>query len=149
MRDDRFELALGVAVVDPVPGLAIALQTGGAGASELIAPHAAGNRPISFMFDVTVEGSLADGRPRLLGRVVQGPPGARFVYLCVGQYAGQSESPWSGRVKVPLSDLSWDSIRTLQAGQRLWAEIPGRGRNGGPALASVKLLEPGWTVGPA
>ncbi len=33
---------------------------------------------------------MADGRPRLLGPYVQGPPAGRFVYLCVGQYAGQS-----------------------------------------------------------
>jgi hypothetical protein len=39
---------------------------------------------------VTVDGSVADGRPRLLGPYVQGPPAGRFVYLCVGQYAGQS-----------------------------------------------------------
>jgi hypothetical protein len=94
---------------------------------------------------VTVHGALADGRPRLLGPYVQGPPDARFAYLCVGRYAGQADSEWGGRIKVPLAGLSWDAIEAMAAGGRLAARIQGRSPKGGPALASVPLLAPGWT----
>jgi len=95
---------------------------------------------------VTVDGCLADGRPRLLGPAVEDPPKARFVYLAVGTYAGQTASSWGGRIKVPLGGLSWDQIEVLAAGQRIVARIPGRSPKGGPALASVQLLAPGWQV---
>ena len=49
-----------------------------------------------------------------------------------------------GRVKVPLGGLSWPRIEALEPGQRLEARIPGRGRKGGPALATVPILGPGW-----
>ena len=89
-------------------------------------------------------GALADGRPRLLGPNVQGPPDARFVYLCVGRYAGQADSPWAGRVKVPLGDITWNKIDGVASGGRLTARISGRSPKGGPLLASVRLLASGW-----
>ena len=135
MRPGRFDLPLRIVVDDPVPGLAIVLQRG---ASELV-----GQGP-AFDLDVTVDGAIPDGRPRFLGPCVQGPPAGRFVYLCVGEMAGQVGSPWSGRVKVPLGDIGWDLIEALKPGERLKGRIPGRGRKDGPALATVKLLPPGW-----
>ncbi len=148
MRTDRFELALRITMEDPVPGVAIALQRGGAGKAELVPAAAASPAAITFEFETVVEGALPDGRPRFLGPCVQGPPDARFVYLCVGQLAGQPGSPWTRRVKVPLGGLSWCLIGTLCPGARLEARIAGRARDGGPACASVPLLGPGWRVAP-
>ena len=148
MRADRFELPLRIVMEDPVPGVAIALQRGVAAKAELVRPAAASSAAITFEFEAAVEGALPDGRPRLLGPHVQGPAAARFVYLCVGQLAGQPGSPWTRRVKVPLAGLSWDLIETLAPGRRLEARIAGRGRDGSPACASVPLLGPGWRVKP-
>ena len=144
MRPERFELPIRIVVEDPVPGMAIALQRGQAAKAELVA---AASRPADaavFDLEVTVGGRLPDGRPRLLGLYVQGPPDARFVYLCVGKYAGQADSEWAGRVKVPLGGLGWTEIEALAPGARLVARIAGRSPKGGPALASVRLLPPGW-----
>jgi Family of unknown function (DUF5990) len=144
MRPERFELPIRIVVEEPVPGLAIALQRGHAAKAELAAPTSRSAQAVVFDLDVTVNGRLADGRPRLLGPCIQGPPDARFVYLCVGKYAGQADSEWGGRVKVPLSDLAWAQIEALAPGGRLAARIAGRSPKGGPALASVRLLPPGW-----
>ena len=141
----KLDLPLRIVIDDPVPDLAVALQRGAAVKAELVASPGA---PSTFDLEVVVEGSLPDGQPRLLGPFVQGPPGERFVYLCVGQMAGQPNSPWSGRVKVPLGDIGWESIERLKPGERLEGRVPGRGRNGGPALASVKILPPGWRAAP-
>ena len=149
MRSERFEIPIRILLVDPIPGLTIALQRGQAAKSELLAPARQSAQLLTFDTEVTVDGRLDDGRPRLLGPVVQGPPKARFVYLAVGTYAGQPASPWGGRIKVPLGGLSWNQIESVAPGQRLVAHIPGRSPKGGPALASVQLLAPGWQVHPA
>jgi hypothetical protein len=141
---ERFELPLRIVVEDPVPGLAIALQRGEAAKAELAPPASRSAAAVVFDLEVTVDGRRPDGRPRLLGRCVQGPPDKRFVYLCVGKYAGQAESEWAGRVKVPLGDLGWAQIEALAPGGRLVARIAGRSPKGGPALASIRLLPPAW-----
>lgn len=144
MRSERFDLPLRIVMEDPVADVALALQRGAAARAELVPPADASPHAIAFDLDVVVDGKLPDGGPRLLGPFVQGPPSARFVYLCVGQLAGQPGSMWSRRVKVPLGDLSWTLIETRPPDARLVARIAGRARDGGPACASVPLLPPGW-----
>jgi hypothetical protein len=144
MRREWFELPIRIVVEDPVPGLAIALQRGKAANATLVPPSSRSRDAVVFDLEVTVDGRLADGRPRLLGPCVQGPPEARFVYLPLGRYAGQADSPWAGRVKVPLGDIGGDQIEALTPGARLAARIMGQSPKGGPALASTRLLSPGW-----
>ncbi len=146
MRAERRELALSIVMEDPVPGVAIAVQRGATGKAQIIPPASVSPSALSFELDVVVEGRLSDGRPRFLGPNVQGPPQARFVYLCVGQAAGQIGSAWSRRVKVPLGGLSCEAIEALPSGARLEAHIGGRARDGGPACATVPILPPGWRV---
>jgi hypothetical protein len=143
MRNDRFELPLRIVMASPPKGVAIAMQEG---RDALLPPSATSGHDLIFDFDVVVEGVAADGRPRVLGRVVQGPPLGRFVYVNSGTYAGDGASPWARRAKVPLSTLDWAAIEALKPGQRLEARFFGQDRCGGPACASVKLLPPGWTA---
>ena len=93
MKSGRFDLPLRIVIDDPVPGLAVALQRGASANAQLV-----GQGPV-FDLEAAVDGALPDGRPRFLGPYVQGPPAGRFVYLCVGEMAGQIGSPWNGRVK--------------------------------------------------
>lgn len=146
MRTERFDLPLCIVVEEPVRGLALALQRGQASKATLLPPARNSLAAVAFELEVTVDGSLSDGRPRLLGPFVQGPPDARFVYLAVGKRAGQVESPWDGRVKVPLGGLDWDQIEELPPKGRLVARIAGQSSKGGPTLASVRLLPPGWVA---
>jgi hypothetical protein len=71
---------------------------------------------------------------------VQGPPQERFVYVCVGQV---------GRMKIPLGELGWPLIERLPAGGRIEGRVCGRGRKGGPALATVPIRPPGWQAADA
>ena len=144
MRQGRFELPLRIVVEDPVPGLQLALQRGSSAAAEIVGAAASSGGSLVFELSVSVNGALPDGRPRLVGPFVQGPPADRFIYLCVGEMAGQAGSAWRGRVKVPLGGLTWEIIEALPPGARLEARTPGRGRNAGPALATVPILPPGW-----
>ena len=87
---------------------------------------------------------------RFFGAVAQGPPEGRFVYVCSGTLAGQAESCWTRRAKVPLDGITWRLIeRVLSDGRlRLEARFQGRAGDGGPNCATVKLLEGGWRAVP-
>jgi hypothetical protein len=146
MHPDRLALPLRIVMEHPVPGVAIAIQRGASGKAELVPPAAASAQALVFELDLQVAGALPDGKPRFLGPFVQGPPQARFVYLCVGQAAGQANSPWLRRVKVPLGGLDWAQIEQLAPGARLVARIAGKARDGGPACATVPILPPGWSA---
>lgn len=144
MAESRFELPLRVVLEDPAPGVAIMLFSGGPRDGRLHAPANASPSALVFEFEVTVDGQVSGGAPRLLGPFTQGPPAARFVYLNVGRYAGQSTSEWAGRVKIPLFGITRPDIDALKPGQRLTAHIAGRDKKGRPALASAPILPPGW-----
>ena len=84
--------------------------------------------------------------PRLLGPFVHGPATSRFVYIAVGNFAGQAVAAFGGRMKVPLQDLDWEQIASLGVETPLTARIAGQSPKGGPALATVKLKPGGWTT---
>ncbi len=130
------EVPLRIVVDGPLGAGYLLLQSGGPHDVDLIAPVRGSSEAVVFEFSLSVQGEIPDGRPRMLGPVVQGPPAGRFVYL---NSAGR-------RAKVPLMDISWEMIKQLTPGQRLEAHIAGRARDGGWACASVKLQPPGWVV---
>lgn len=99
---------------------------------------------LRFEFSVGIKGNKP-AAPEFGGPVVQGPPGQRFVYIDIGTYAGQTGTPWSRRLKVPLTGVTWDAIERASAPRMvLEARVPGTAREGGPACATVKPFG-GWT----
>jgi hypothetical protein len=135
-------LPLRIIVVGPPAGVTFALQRG---RDQLEPPVVATPDAVWFDFDVEVADAAANP-PRLVGDFAQGPPGARFVYVNSGTMAGQTESCWTRRAKVPLASIDAELVHETLAhtGTVLQARVFGRSRDGGPACASVKLLE-GWT----
>jgi hypothetical protein len=134
---------LRITIESPVPGVALAIQRG---TDAIVLPlRSTGD---TVVFEVTAEvRQRPDGTTVLAGAVVQGPPSARFLYVTVGTRAGQPNSPWNRRAKVPLIGI--DSAMLAAATQPavvLAARIAGRARDGGPACASVPLLGGGWQV---
>lgn len=80
-------------------------------------------------------------RPRLpnfLGPFVQGPRGARFVYI-------NSGTPWTRRAKVHLSGITWALIRRAK-GKPPETRFAGTARDGGPSCSTVPLLGGGWQI---
>ena len=146
MAPDRFIVPVRIIMEHPVPGVTIALQRDVTARAEWIPAVTTSPEALAFDLQIGVAGSRGDGRPRLLGPFVQGPPAARFIYLCVGRAADQIGSEWNRRVKVPLGGISWELLRELPKEGRLEACIAGRGRDGSPACATVPLLPPGWRI---
>jgi len=138
-------LALRITVVEPPTGTAWALQLG---RDALVRPTTSSKSRICFDFSVEVVAGDPAGAFRLRGPAVQGRPGERFVYLCVGSYAGQAGAPASGRAKISLEGITRKLLDTVSAGRPvvLEAQFAGTARDGGPARASVPLLGEGWRV---
>lgn len=103
-----------------------------------------------MVFDFTVRA----GRPDPVGPLVfygpftQGPPKERFVYVNAGRQAGQGETCWDRRAKIPLKGITPALVVAALAKPNgtLEVRIAGRGRDSGPVCASVKLPPGAWQV---
>jgi hypothetical protein len=138
------EIRLRIVVENPPAGVTFQLQKG---KSLLTKPTTSSRGKLFFDFTVRI-GRDRDARfPKLLGDYTQGKPSERFVYVNSGTFAGQANSCWSRRAKVPLSGITWSLIESASApGATLQARIAGKAGDGGPACATVPLLDGGWTV---
>jgi hypothetical protein len=148
-QDGAREIPLRITVVGPPEGVTFRVQRGRTNWDdpEFLAPAQSARDRISFDFAVRV-GPRQTGRPpNFLGDFVQGPAGGRFVYVNSGKLAGQADSCWERRAKVPLAAITWQQIETVQSTSDaiLEAHIHGTGRDGGPVCASVHLAD-GWKV---
>jgi len=134
---------LRLTLLRPPAGVRFCLQRG---RDERVGPVDSTGEDLSF--DLEVRAKDVEGRPRFLGPFVQGPTSGRFVYVCSGTSAGQFESPWTRRAKVPLAGITRPLVLRALArpGARLEARIVGTARDGGPACATVALLGEGWAV---
>ncbi len=142
------ELCLTIELHAPPEGHAFCLQRGKGAKSERLDYIEATGDDISFDVTVTVRQGKIPGAPDFAGPFVQGRPGERFFYLCVGQCSELVEPQWSGRVKVPLSSITWDTVEQARASSgRLHASYAASRPNGRPTLASVPLLGEGWSAG--
>ncbi|HKO97282.1 MAG TPA: DUF5990 family protein [Pyrinomonadaceae bacterium] len=141
------ELRLRIILVKPPAGVDFGLQKGRGNNYETIQTQRSKGANLQFDFTVRVKTSGADSSPNFLGPMVQGPPAERFVYIDIGTYAGQSETCWSRRLKIPLRGISAELIDRVvgDEGLRLETQVPGTGKDGGPTCATVKPF-PGWTI---
>jgi hypothetical protein len=77
---------------------------------------------------------------------VQGPVGGRFIYINIGISAGQINTSWNRRLKVPLTGITESQINEiLKTPSVLETAVPGTGKDGGPNCATVKPFA-GWSV---
>ncbi len=129
------EVRLRIVLEAPPPGVDFGLQKGRGSAYQTIHRQTSVGEDLIFDFAVRVKAGCADFQ----GPLVQGPPGARFVYIGIGTHAGQVNSCWSRRLKVPLIGIAQEMLD----GSVLEARVPGTGKDGGPTCATVKPFG-GW-----
>jgi len=140
-------LPLRIIVQKPPAGLDYGLQKGSGSQYETVQIQRADGGDVEFCLEVELKNdSQAKGEPRFGGPFIQGPPLGRFIYIDIGQYAGQAGA-FGGRIKIAFSDISWDIIGRLTADSLALLEttIPGTGKNGAPACATVKPFD-GWRL---
>jgi len=134
------ELTLRIVIEQPPPGVDFALQKGSGTIFETVQRQHSEGQDLVFEFQPSLKEGVSDSMAALGGPFVQGPPRQRFVYIDIGTYAGQIDSSWSRRLKIPLDGMPARFIRT---GGILETRVPGIGRDGGPNCATVKDFE-GW-----
>ncbi|WP_460676234.1 DUF5990 family protein [Hymenobacter coalescens] len=128
-------------------GVTMALQHG---TTTLLPPVAASSELLVFETELGVVQASEQHRFRLSGPCVHGRGDDRFLYLNAGTYAGQADSCWSRRAKVPLPVLTAALVEQALATPdnvfraRMW----GCAGDGGPACASIRLLDAGWSLIP-
>lgn len=141
------ELTLRIILEKPPAEVDFGLQKGRGSDYETIQTQRSKDKDLHFEFTVRVKENRKDAIPGLLGPFVQGPPGGRFVYIDIGTYAGQKDTIWSRRLKIPLTGITWKMIDQLLADSKsvLETRVPGTGKDGGPTCATVKPF-PGWKL---
>ncbi|NNV54253.1 DUF5990 family protein [Limnovirga soli] len=138
------EITLQIMLIKPTPKVVFGLQKGSGSNYETIQKQMATSNDLSFTFSVKVKGDKSiDAFPKFAGSFVQGPADSKFVYIDIGKTAGQFDTIWSRRLKVPLSGISWKDIDALSGNSILQAIVPGTGKDGGPNCATVKPFT-GW-----
>lgn len=142
------ELQLKITLAKPTAGVDFALQKVSGSAYELTQKQNVSSGDLSFLCPVTVKGdSGTDQYPKLSGAFVQGPSGGKFIYIGIGTYAGQANTQWSRRLKIPLTGINWEMLIQLKADPRLLRGtlVPVTGSDGGPNCATVKPFD-GWKL---
>jgi len=144
------ELAFRIVLENPPAGVDFALQKGKGHNYETIQKQRSGAHDLSFEFTARAVPGTKGADPNLLGPFVQGPAGARFAYLDIGTAAGQFDSSWSRRLKVPLTGVTAEILKRVEKDPKLILEthVPGTGKDGGPNCATVKPFA-GWKLVPS
>jgi hypothetical protein len=140
------EIILGLTLEKPTAGVDFALQNGRGRPFTTEQSQRSTGRDLKFEFPVVVK-TGKDGAPDFAGPYVQGSAGERFFYINIGTYAGQTDTQWSRRLKVPLYMINWSAI---DSGRILTARIPGTAKDGGPSCAYEwrKRVDSNWGWGP-
>lgn len=141
------EITLRIILLSPTAGVDFGLQKGRGSNYAPVQTQRSRGRDLKFEFAVTVK-TDKNGVPDFAGPFVQGARGDRYVYIGIGTYAGQSDTGWSRRLKIPLNRITPELIKSQTT---LVGEIPGTGRDGGPscAYAWLKCLDTPWQWQPA
>jgi hypothetical protein len=139
-------LHLRIILEAPPPDVDFGLQEGKGADYKTVQTQRSKGGNLTFDCSVTVKDNRQDGLPNFLGPLTQGPPNDRFIYFDIGQFAGQKDSCWNRRLKIPLVGITWAMIRQASSDPKkcLEAFVPGTGKRGGPNCAKVKSRE--WKI---
>jgi hypothetical protein len=134
------EVPIRLVLVGAPTGVDFALQRGRGANYEPVQIQS--GRGADLAFDFTLTADVSNRTPIFTGPFAQGTPADRFVYIGVGTFAGQTDVPWSRRIKVPLKGITAALVEEIAArpGARLEARVPGTGKDGTPGCATVKLV---------
>jgi hypothetical protein len=143
MKNESTSVTLRIVLEKPTAGVDFGLQKGHGNDYEVVAKQRSKGSDLEFELTVTAKTGRDNNLPNFTGPFIQGPAGERFVYINIGTYAGQTNTRWSRRLKIPLSGITWD---LLKSGKVLVAQIPGAGKDGGPSCAYEwrKRVSPSW-----
>jgi hypothetical protein len=138
------EISLRIVLQNAVEGAIYALQKGKVPNSETVQVQFGAGRDLTFEFTIIVK-EASGPLPALAGPFVQGPAGKRFVYITIGSHVGQPGASWSGRLKVPLPEATFQNALAEEENAFWTCTVPGRNKEGKPVFATVKPFA-GWSI---
>lgn len=136
MPDSAITLRLTIA--DPVPGVRYSLQQDDA-------PHlpvTAAEAPLSFDVPVRLSDDKRFGGPFVRREGKE----RRFIYIRIGQSAGDHATPLNRRAKIDVHNIPPDLLERARAGAVLEVVLPGKGKDGTPACATVRPVQGWWAL---
>src|SRR6185312_17032285 len=139
------DLNLHIILQKPPAGVHFALQKGHGNNFEVVATQLSDGGDLLFDLAIEVKGMGKSDTPQFGGPFVQGPAGEKFIYVGIGTFAGQPDSPWNRRLKIPLRDISWQMVNEAAEKTGLETIVPGTARDGTPTCATVKPFA-GWNI---
>lgn len=135
-RAAQTEIRLRLVVDQPVPGVAHSLQDKQGGPVDVRISKQ--GEALVFEFPIRIGAG-----PKFYGDHVRSEgPERRFIYVAIGQSAGQCGSPWSRRMKIDIHRIPQSLLDQAAGGKTLEAVILGTGKDGTPACATVVPAEP-------
>jgi hypothetical protein len=138
------EIKMRIVLQKAPAGVVFGLQKGKGNDFETVQKQKFVERDLVFEFPANLK--INDGQVDFSGPYVQGPREGRFVYLDIGTIAGQIDSTWSRRLKIPLGGISPEVAEQLSKdGNLLEAKVPGTAKDGTPTCATVKNFT-GWKL---
>ena len=133
MVRDHVEIAARIVIDHPVPDVLHSLQS--KDGHPLDSRSSKAGESLSFDFPLRVGPG-----PKFFGDQVRPEgPQRRFVYIRIGQSAGQHASPWSRRMKIDIHDTEQALLdRAMAGGGVLEFAVNGTAKDGTPACATVR-----------
>jgi hypothetical protein len=134
-RADQTEIRMRLVIDNPVPGVAYSLQDK---KSQPVDVKISKGPALTFEFPIRI----ADG-PKFFGEQVRSEgPERRFVYIAIGEQAGQKGTPWSRRAKIDIHTIPQAVLDKAAAGKVLEGVVAGTGKDGTPACATIAMAKP-------
>jgi hypothetical protein len=133
-RTDQIEIRMRIVIEQPVIGVLHSLQ---AGDDQPLDPKSSAGEPLTFDFAIRIGPG-----PKFFGdQVRREGPERRFVYIRIGQMAGDPFSLWSRRMKIDIHDIGQDLLdRAMNGGGVIETSVNGTGKDGTPACATLRPM---------
>jgi hypothetical protein len=134
-RADQTEIRVRISIEQPVSGVLHSLQEDD---QPVDARRSEAGEPLAFELPL-----LISPGPKFFGKQVRREGSVRrFVYIRVGQLAGDDASPWSRRMKIDIHDIDPLLLKRAMNGEGLIKlTINGTGADGTPACATVRAAK--------
>lgn len=141
----KHEINFRIILQKPPAEVDYGLQMGHGNKYEVVRRQRSTGDDLTFEFTINTKQGK-DSSIDFSGLFVQGPVGGRFIYINIGSYAGQINTVWNRRLKIPLISITQSQIdEILESPSVLETSVPGTGKDGGPNCATVKPFV-GWSA---
>lgn len=135
-RPEQTEIRMRLVIEKPVPGVAHSLQD--KKSQPVDAKTSKTGEALTFDFPIRIAAG-----PKFFGEQVRSEgPDRRFVYIGVGQPAGQKNTAWSRRMKIDIHTIPQGLLDKAAKGKTLEAVVNGTGKDGTPACATTIPVRP-------